>query len=373
MSKNKVIVVGAMYSLNFGDGIICNTVSKIINNEYNCETVIFGISGKDKFPDINKIGKNKKYIKNKLLKIFPINKYVMMRSRIALRKKLEELNKAEFKGLVFAGGQLFMDCFIDYICEIVKWAETNKIPVFFNACGIGKINCLNKLKLKKTLKRDIVEGITVRDGIDKFKKMFEINKVQQVFDPVVEISNYYNPQVDEKKKLGIGIIHPINFRKNCVNISVEQYEKIIQIIIEYCKVKKIEFEMFTNGDLMDFEFCKKMAKKFELNNVCERPINPDDLISIINKYEKIVSCRLHSLIIASSYNIPILALVWDLKVREFMKNINKEDCCISMEKMPSENYIIESLDSLMENKVEYCYDKYNLSSKSLNVFFDKIR
>lgn len=370
MKKNKVIIVGAMYSLNYGDGIICKTVSNIIEKEFGYENIIFGISGKDKYPEDLNLN-NKKGIKNKISKIFPVNKYIMIRSRKKLKIKLKNLNPNEYKALIFAGGQLFMNCFIDYINEIVKWADTMNIPVYFNCCGMGKISFSNKIKLYKCLKKKNIKGITIRDGLEDFKREFKIKNTYKVYDPVIEISKYYIPNIRKKKKLGVGIIHPINFRKNCVNIDKNQYNQIINMIVSYCKKNNIEFEFFTNGDIMDYQYCTYLARKNNCENlVVNRPDSPEKLIDIICKYENIISCRLHSLIIAAAYGIPVSALIWDLKVKEFMSNIEREEYAISMLKLPTLETVEYNIKQLLEKNFVYKYEKFPLTSKSLSAFIN---
>lgn len=375
MKKESVIIVGAMYSLNYGDGIICKTVSNIMKEKLGYNTTIFGISGQDAYPKVLKNNTNKKIIKNKIAKLFPINQYIMLRSRKKLQSKLDKINPKDYDALIFAGGQLFMDCFVDYIKEIVKWTSKNKIPVYFNCCGMGHLKFINKHKLYKSLTSENVRNISLRDGIEQFQKTFKLDSrmnIYRIYDPAIEVSEYYKPEYKKSVKLGIGIIHPINFRKNCVNIKSEEYEEIIHQVILYCKKKKIEFEFFTNGDLADQQYCINLAKKLGYEEyVSERPNSPEQLIDVITRYKRIVSCRLHSLIIAASYGIPTAAIIWDLKVSDFMNSIDRKDMCISMKSNPSCLKITNTMDLLFKQGFGCSYGKFPLASENLKKFLMK--
>lgn len=367
MVRKKYLVIGAMYSLNFGDGIICEVVKKIVEDDNENIVQIMGISGKDKFPKVE-INKNRKLnIKNKISKILPIKMYITIRSKKNLRKKILELNAKEYEAIIFAGGQLFMDCFINYIREFICWAKKNNIPVIFNCCGLGHLSLYNRIKLRNCLKKDIVKSITLRDGVDKFNKYIKIKKpTKKIYDPVVELSKYYKRERYNKFDVGIGIIHPVNFRKNCVKIDEKQYYNIIKKIIDKCKKDNKTFMLFTNGDLMDQQYCEELAVKLKcIDNVLDRPKVPTDLINNILLFKTIISCRLHSLIIASSYDIPVACLVWDLKVKEYMQNIDRDKYCILLDKEPSFEDISKVLNQLFVSKEVNYYTKYDLSSYSI--------
>ena len=39
----KIAIIGEQYSANLGDGVICETVKGIVNENFDCETITFYI------------------------------------------------------------------------------------------------------------------------------------------------------------------------------------------------------------------------------------------------------------------------------------------------------------------------------------------
>lgn len=336
MRKKKVLVVGAMYSLNFGDGVICRTVADIIQKKLGMQAVVFGISGKDSFQQAERqVLSAKMTWKKKIAKLFPFNLYIAVRSTKRLKEKLRRCDPAEYDMVVFAGGQLFMQCFVDYIYEIVKWADSAAVPVVFNGCGIGGLTWAGKRKLQKVFQYSNVKSVTLRDGVDQFAAVFCAGKQppERIYDPVVEVASFYMPRPKKKVTLGIGVIHPINFRKECVDYSDEDYATLMKDAVAWCRRKNVEFEFFTNGDPLDAQYCLWLTEECGCrDHAAPRPVSPEDLLETVTKYDRILSCRLHSHIIAASYGIPTAAIVWDRKVEEFMALLERRELCLPLTK-----------------------------------------
>lgn len=359
MQKKKILVVGAMYSLNFGDGVICRTVADILQKKLGMRAVVFGISGKDSFPKPEQqVLPASMTWKKKFAKLFPVRLYIAARSASRLKKKLQHYNAAEYSMVVFAGGQLFMQCFVDYICEIVKWADRGAVPVVFNGCGMGGLTWAGKRKLKKVFRSSSVKSVTLRDGVDQFAALFCEGKQrpERIYDPAVEVASFYMPRPKKKVTLGIGVIHPINFRKECVDYSAEDYAKLMKDAVAWCRRKNVEFEFFTNGDPLDAQYCLQLTEDCGCrDHTAPRPVSPEDLLETVTKYDRIFSCRLHSHIIAASYGIPTAAVVWDRKVEEFMALLGRRELCLPLTKDTDTRKMEEMLERLfaVDQKCEF--------------------
>lgn len=116
-------------------------------------------------------------------------------------------------------------------------------------------------------------------------------------------------------------------------------KKLVDWIMQSGKNVRI----FTNGDEEDYKFASQFAKILPTEVAFERrPTRPIELVSIIASYDAVVSFRLHSLIVAASYNIPTIGFVWDEKVREFFEIINRDE------------YVFEISNDMDEGNVEAC-------------------
>lgn len=324
-----ILLVGEKYSSNLGDGIIYDTVYKLLNNnKYNI--INMDISGRTIYEnDTNSFSlfkEYKVYIKSLIKKILSFFKYNKMGKNLS---KIFGEFKNQFDYLVmnnhidyviFAGGQMFIDTFINQIEYICNYCDKNSISVIFNSCGTG--NILNEKALEKVLQSNAVKYISLRDGYEKILS-YTGKKVFVCCDNAVYCSNTYKFQRRENGICGIGIMF------STLQSPMKQIVFWKKIIKELLK-EKIEFKLFTNGSYKDYCFAKYILKKMNLNieqYLLIQPKEPIQLVKQISSFEKIISMRLHSMIVAYSYNIPSIAICWDYKVNEFFSKIGlKENC-----------------------------------------------
>lgn len=330
----KVLIVGEIYSGNLGDGVICEVVNNFFSKQF--ETRYFDLSGRDNFIKNNNLvddfyifNEQKNYLKSKIKKIL---------FKLGYKKNGKNLNEIVKKAndkfdllvrnyqpdiILFAGGQMFIDSFINQIEYICKYAEKNNIKVIFNACGIGNISSLIRLKL--TFENQAVSYISVRDGF-KICRSICSKTIVDTYDTAIIANKFYNIISTNRTKLGVGImlssLHP-----------VKKQIKFWKNILNDLKGTNIEFKVFTNGSIKDQKFAKYLIKEVGLDSevyLLEKPCTPNELINTINSFESILSMRLHSLIIAYSLNIPVISISWDEKVDTFFRKINREELCYKL-------------------------------------------
>lgn len=369
----KVLIVGEVYSSNLGDGVICDIVDKLLSDNY--ETLLFDLSGKNSYNKnvfSYKFKKNNEIIKQYKTKIINlIIKFRLKKSNNHIKKIMsylipnfeETCYKFKPDCIVFAGGQLFMDYFLNQIEYIVTYSEKNNIPVFFNACGIGKISKCNMKIVDKIINSNATKYVSLRDGYDFLKKYDRSNKVFKTFDTAILTSKFYKKNI-KNEKLGLGVMYV-----KTINISLQI--KFWSKIINYCEKNNIDWEMFSNGSPEDQKFIIYLLKlnNISLNRVHDRATTPIELINTVTSYKKIISMRMHSLIIAYSYNIAFVGIYWDEKLKEFMRDINLIKCCKTMKDSYSE--IFKILNELSID-VKYKKNVFDLINCNINKLKEKI-
>ena len=364
MKKKKVAVIGAMYSLNLGDAVICDIVSKICElKEY--DVVTLSITGSSDFPSITKKQPTKKG-KQIVLKNSGCYKVLMMRHHYQnLIKKLEALDN-DVSVILFAGGQMFMEYFTLPIYIIVQWAKKKNIPVIFNCCGIGVFeHTLVRKKLIEALNAPNVVSITVRDGLSEIKKICKNHEIRKINDAALECSYFYPKKINPHKIVGIGLIDMHNFREE-YSITKQEYFNAIKRIVNMIINVGFDYEFFTNGEVDDYDLTKEFCLKLGIvDKIVPRPKSGMELIDTITSYSYLVSSRLHSHIIATSYGIPTVALAWDNKVLEFMKTIGREQYVIKIKEDRDSDRIEKILDTFLLD--ENCIYPSQLISSSENI------
>jgi polysaccharide pyruvyl transferase WcaK-like protein len=254
--------------------------------------------------------------------------------RIRRRLLSKELKKKQLD-VVFVGGQMFFDYFIPYINLFVESAAIANTKVYFYACGVGRLNEINKEQLKLALKKDNIGLISVRDNLASIKKL----DVDVVFKPDVAICcdlNYVDIKLDlmDRNVIGLGVISISYYNKNNkgAEISEESYILMMCNLIKNIHALGFKIELFCNGEKGDYDMAVKISQRFNTVKVLvsELPNNAQELIKQIVKYKYVIASRLHALIISYSYNIPFIGLSWDEKVKEFFCLIDHPERCIDL-------------------------------------------
>lgn len=325
----KIALVGEWYSNNLGDGLLCQVVEKILSVNY--EIIRMDLSLKSNYETLKKENFNfnvhtikKNQIKAKLIYLgsyLGIN-YEKIKYRNYYRsykkKIISFFYKNRIDGVVFAGGQIFSDSFIQRIKIILDVASKNDIPIFFNACGYSKkMTKQNRKALVELINNKNVRYISVRDG-SAFLSRYSKKAIYSTFDTALCCSKLLKKSKNTKFDLGLGIMYsPYQ--------SLSRQVKFWNNLISNLRIQKINWKIFVNGSSEDYQFATYILKNLQLNvkdYLLERPSTPDELVDTILKFDKIITMRLHSVIVSYSYKIPVEAIIWHSKVCEFFKKIN---------------------------------------------------
>lgn len=222
--------------------------------------------------------------------------------------------------LVFCGGSLLQDVTskrsIMYYLSLIKIAKLFNKKVYLLSQGIGPINHKNiKKRASKILQS--VDFITVRDyrsldllismGIDK-------NKIKFSADPVIALCSD-NKDISEQ----------IN---NKVCFSLRNWKEF-DFTDEICEVVNKLYNVGIESTFMCFHHNLDISLHDEIKDklgdkakFITHRLNTTEAMDIIKKMDLLVGVRLHSLILAASAYVPIIALSYDPKIDEFLKCLN---------------------------------------------------
>ena len=336
----KILLIGEYYSSNLGDPVLCKTVESVIQNSYpNAEIVIFDISGRtnyNTFYEPIKYSFSQKWYMRFSYRL-PMICNLSARLRIC---KLDEsrhlrvacmlnhyLDNQQFDLAIFAGGSLFMDYFagvIELICRKLYHAD---VPVIFHACGMSTLTKDTKKVLQYALNYKNVKRISLRDSYDLFQSLFKSHAIiTQTYDTALLCSEIFNVEYKKTTDYGIGII------------ADEQYYNFQKHLIFCFFNSSKNWKLFTNGSAADERFADMIFSDLGISNSEDyrmpRPKTAKELIQTITSFEQIISFRMHSHIIASSYGIPNYGYIWNPKVAEQYKKLGLGGNCAIPEGAP---------------------------------------
>ncbi len=365
-----IILIGEWYSTNLGDGVICNVVKKMMSSEVII--IPFDLSLKERYSishdeidafNVKKTVKQyKKYIISNILKKVGVDvNYLKSKNYYKNYYKIFEniIINNHPKALVFAGGQLFSENFIDRLYLIYLLANKYQIPMLFNACGFGQIvGWRTKKKLNEILNSNI-PYISMRDGINEVKKLSTVNIID-TFDSALAVNLYYDIDfIKSNSCVGFGVmLSPFQ--------PIEKQYNFWFSLIRYCVNENIKFKFFCIGNIEDYQFAKYIIKKMKLNSdlyLVKRPSTPEELIYAIVQFKSIITMRLHSMIIAYSFKIPAVCIEWHRKVREFFEKMDITDRIINYNTKPKDVF------NLLDNKK----DKFTMYDYANSIICENIK
>lgn len=373
-----ILIVGERYSNNLGDPLICEVVSRLINDEFGdiAKIVSYDLSGRIGYDSyyrflrvksvitiIKMIFRIPLLIKNRPSYESWIRTFVRHVRSLSLYEKI--LAESDVDLIIFAGGSLFMDFFANLIYYIVKEASCRKIPVIFHACGLSNLSKRSVRILKKAFSSKYVRSISIRDGEDFFKKSFgEKIKFEKTSDTVLCCSRFFTDNCQKEADIGVGVI------------DLPQYLEVQKAIVEKLNNSQLSWKLFSNGSHSDQIIAEEILRFLNIdrqdysNYLCVRPTIPEELVKTISSFKKIISFRMHSQVIASSLDIDSYAVIWDDKIKGFYKSIGFPQRCFYPDEIVNALPLIlreEKADSLFAN-VLLCAD--DSQKKLLNQISD---
>ena len=342
----RILIIGERYSANLGDPIICESVEYLVKKNFTEAKISFlDLSARNKYVVTNsnkglvREGKKsslKKRVSNSLTKIGIDTEYFKFKKSFLgsadFYKEFFNTHKNSFDIAIFAGGQMFKDSFIFPILTVMDYLIEQRVPVIFNACGVGEIASPRMQGLlKEILSSENVLSITSRDDVDAINNLLkDVNKeAVKTYDPAVWVRDVYSIDKKQNEVVGLGIMY-------AHNIEYNQMLSFWTNMIHILEKENIQWKFFCNGTDKDYEFAKHILIKMgydesQLIHFLEKqPTRPNELVEVISKFSAIISFRLHSHIVAYSLGIPGVAIVWDDKVRYFYETLDQDDSCFDI-------------------------------------------
>lgn len=269
--------------------------------------------------------------------------------------------------VVFGGAPLFnylYQLFYKRTAITIRIAQKYNVPVIFSAIGIESYDEDNSKcqYLKETLNLDCVKQITTRDDYDKLVQ-YKTNPnlvIGKVADPAVHSGSVFKSYIKKekknsgRKKIGIFVLRGNGFIDNKVDFSKEQACALWEELAEEITSRGYDYEIITSGNWGDEAVVEYLSSKTSINlKKCVFNVNnPETLIQNMDKYDGVISCRLHPSIISFAMKIPSVGIVWNPKVVGFYNSIGYEDRVVYVDGINAKS-VVDKLEDAMDKGVEH--------------------
>lgn len=348
---------------NFGDDIILLSIINSIREAGIQEEISVIAINKEKLPKL------------------PENVTTIKRSeKQELIEKMKECNM-----LITGGGGIFQDYSgfnmdrhilkrdkgIDFYTIPMEIAYLMEKPIMLYAVGVGPINNTQYKRFFEIILK-WADVITVRDktSFDNINQIQGNERLKLTADPGVNFldkDKRYTVKNSEYSRC-VGICLRDWFLMKDEELFLDELAQSVDYITEYYGMKVVIFPFCTSGK--DKELLQKLYEKIN-NKSCVNlkiDIDIDTALEIVTQVELLIGMRLHSLIVASSTNIPIIGINYDNKIEEYLKCLGLEDYNINLDEF-NHRILNRKIDNLMYGY----YGVYNKIKKNINILRKKER
>lgn len=265
------------------------------------------------------------------------------------------------KMLIFGGGSLLQDVTssksLKYYLMIIALAQHCGIKTMLYANGIGPITTKTDRKLTAKILNK-VDIITLRDDkSDEELKNLGVTKPEIIItaDPAFTIN------VDETltgqyfiKRAGV----PDGTKVCAVSIrswknSAGDFSAVMAKLCDYMVEKYGIYPLFVPMQYpLDMDIAKEvMAQMKNEAYLINRNLTVAEMFSVLSGAEVLIGMRLHSLIYATTLEIPAMALVYDPKISAFMESLS-QPYMVDVENITYES-ARKTFDTLMQGLSEH--------------------
>lgn len=297
--------------------------------------------------------------------------------RLDYAKISQEIERSDL--VILGGGGLFQDHYgielsalfakpgfgLTRYAEVPLLAKMHGKPLMFYSQGFGPLFS-KEAKTFVSFVCSLADVITTRDEDSKnlLEEIgVEIKKIIVSIDPAFEI-----PIVNKENVREILEQENIPLNERLVCVSVRQWvdksleDKYIEILTnvldDFLKIRNVnllfipfqDYDKNDNDSTISARIIEKIGQK-ERCYLLSKVYHPREIAGIISKSSLVIGMRLHSIIFAARSNIPVVALSYDPKVQNHMKDLKLEDCCFDLFNGDT-GKLIEILNKAWDNKEE---------------------
>jgi len=238
-------------------------------------------------------------------------------------KKAISVSRRNYDIVIIGGGQLILSnksfpvSFFLWTL-ILKIFSNSKIYLF----GVGVVDDFSSIEKKLIsigLKK--VKGVYVRDVVSNgnLKKIFNVNS-EVIPDPVFGISELFQPTLDKTNNILFGITTYTSIKRyGYLKESEEEYLiNQANYVLEISENQSVKLIYNTQDD---YKYTLKLKdllqSKFNFEIDVLETKSLEAYLNIVSNAKKIISSRMHALIIARSYGVKIEPIVRNKKLKTF--------------------------------------------------------
>ncbi|SOB90881.1 polysaccharide pyruvyl transferase CsaB [Ureibacillus xyleni] len=275
-------------------------------------------------------------------------------------QNVEVVKKLDF--VVIGGGGILMDLYkreAPLYGSYAMMAKNAKVPYVVYGCGAGPLNTgLGKWFIKYMAKH--AQNISVRDPKSKqlLQQIGVKREVHLIGDPAFSLEVERNGFSERPKKVGVTAVPYYNASywptgdETLYNNYITGMAKNLDKLIEEFQV---DVTFFATKYPQDADVTKDIQQQMQQGNktsIIDENLKPQKLLDLSAGFDVLVGTRLHSLILATDANTPIIGVSYHTKVNDFLQMAGLGEYSISIDSLHKSDQYFTNLLTKMDQDWE---------------------
>lgn len=262
---------------------------------------------------------------------------------------------SDFDLLIIGGGGILMDFYrreAHLYLTYAMMAKQCNIPYIIYGCGAGPLDTLSG-KISIRLMCRYAANISVRDPQSKqlLQRIGVKKPIEIIGDPAFTLKADREDYAEKPMNIGVSAV-PYYNANYWPEGDVAKYETYITSMAKnldhVIATQNANITFFATKFPQDVTVTKDIQKKMQYKQqtrIIDENLVPERLLEVTGSLDIVIGTRLHSLILATNSETPIIAVSYHTKVQDFMSFVGASDRCLQMQDLQDDE---EALSNIVE-------------------------
>ncbi len=247
--------------------------------------------------------------------------------RLSLMKIIKCIRESD--GLISGGGSMLQDITglrtIPYYLGIIKLAQILGKPTFIYSQGMGPIRHTSYYPLiRHTFNRSQYISVRDSDSVDLIQKIgVRVNNIYIVSDPVMGLPLKTEEEKSFSPELNIPVIGISVRLWHPQQQDLDQITESLKLILQKRNVHLRFLPFHPQDDITASHYImERLGPQYKDQiSMASDALYPNEMLEQVASCDLMIGMRLHSLIYAASYYIPMMGISYDPKIDRFLSRM----------------------------------------------------
>lgn len=284
---------------------------------------------------------------------------------------------SKFDLLIIGGGGLLMDFYrreAHLYGTYAMMAKQSKVPYIIYGCGAGPLDTISgKISIRAMCR--YATNISVRDPESKklLNKIGVRKDINIIGDPAFTMKKERETYNDKPLNIGVSAVPYYNanyWPQGDVKLYDTYITSMATNLDNLIEDQNVNVTFFATKYPQDVSVTKDIRKKMKYSErikIIDENLVPERLLEVTGEFDLVIGTRLHSLILATSSETPIVAISYHTKVQDYMSFVGLSDRCLQMDDLiVNDHAVAEVVQKLSDN-----WEKTIIETKQVSNFINK--